>query len=324
VHQVSFHSRALGRDDRYLVYLPPHYAAQAARGKRFPVLYLLHGYPGTWNVFMNVGAAQVDANVLIAEHKMPPTIIVMPAGAQGLLHGDTEWANAGAGPWMDFVVDVVHDVDRRFATYADRRHRGLAGDSEGGYGAANIALHHLGMFSVFEGWSGYYTQTRSSVFKDATAAEIRDNSPAQYVGAVAPEIHRLGLRAYLYQGQTEQTPPPLMQGFADELHRAGADVRVGFFGGGHDWSLWRAQLPRMLEAAGQWFERPPRAAAGLAHIGRSLSAAQLAKLLAARHRRCVAIRPGTGVKIRRPCAAYRRSHPGLVRREGVAAGQPTP
>src|SRR5947208_14763597 len=38
---VSFHSAGTGRDERYLVYLPPGYAAAAAQGRRFPVLYLL-------------------------------------------------------------------------------------------------------------------------------------------------------------------------------------------------------------------------------------------------------------------------------------------
>jgi enterochelin esterase-like enzyme len=313
LREVRFHSEAIGRDDRYLVYLPPHYAREAAHGRRFPVLYLLHGYPGNWRVFTNVGAAQVDANVLTAEHRMPPTIMVMPAGRQSLLDGDTEWADTSAGRWMDFVVDVVHDVDRRFATYPDRRHRGLAGDSEGGYAATNIALHHLPMFSVVEAWSGYFTQTPTAVFKHATTAQLRANSPVDYVASLAPEIRRLGLRAYLYQGRTEPTPGRYMQSFADALHRAGAEVRVGFFRGAHDWRLWRDELPLMLETAGHWFDSPPRARASLAQVGTALTDKQLAQAIRARDRRCVARVPGPGVKLDRACRTYRRRHPRAVR-----------
>jgi len=159
VRQVSFFSPAAGGENRYLVYLPPGYDGR----RRYPVLYLLHGVPGKADVFTTVDPVQVFANVLIAHRRMRPMIIVMPVGRQGTLAGDTEWANTGSGRWMDFVLDVEHDVDRRFATLADRRHRGIAGDSEGAYGAINVALHHLGDFSVAESWGGYVDSTPDAV-----------------------------------------------------------------------------------------------------------------------------------------------------------------
>ena len=157
--------------------------------------------------------------MLIAQHRMPPTIMVMPAGRQSLLDGDTEWADAGAGRWMDFVVDVVHDVDHRFATYPDRRHRGLAGDSEGGYGATNIALHHLPMFSVFEAWSGYFTQTPTAAFSGATRGAAARQQPGR--------VRRLA-RAADPPPRPARVPVPgphgadaraLMQSFADAAPR---------------------------------------------------------------------------------------------------------
>lgn len=308
VHYASFFSRALGLRRQYAIYLPPHYASQAALGRRFGVLYLLHGYPGQPRVFIDAGAIAVDADVLITHHRIPPTILVMPAGKHSLFHGDTEWANTGAGRWEDFVLETVHDVDRHYSTFADRQHRGLAGLSEGGYAAVNIALRHLGAFSVAESWSGYFSQSATSVFSHATAAEVAANSPADYVPMLAPRIRRDGFRAWLYQGVTDTSSPSLISGFATELHHAGGDVHYGFFRGGHDWALWRRQLPHMLIVAGKWFSRRPAGRAGFSHVGRSLPDAVLRRIKVKRHRRCLARVPGPGVHIGLGCRLYRKKH----------------
>ena len=257
-------------------------------------MYLLHGYPGKMPVFVNVGAVGVATDIGIAHHTIPPMIIVMPGGKSGVLGADTEWANTPSGKWMSYVIDVVHDVDHRFATIPNRQHRGLAGDSEGAYGAVNIALHHLGLFSVLESWGGYFTETPTGVFKGASPATLAANSPAAYVGRLAPEIHRLGLRAWLYQGRTDPADPALVRSFALALHRAGADVRLGFFPGGHDWGLFRAQTPHMLAAAGRWFAQRPGGRTRFAHTGRALSKRTLHGIIARRrhhaHRRAILTR----------------------------------
>jgi enterochelin esterase-like enzyme len=302
---ISFPSPAVGATERYMVYLPPHYRAEAAQGRRFPVLYLLHGSPGADTGFVKIGAADVRMNTLIARHAVRPMILVMPAGAQGL-GGDTEWADTPRGRWMDFVVDVVHDVDHRFATIPRRRARGIAGISEGAYGALNIGLRHLGLFSVIESWSGYYRQTPTGPFMRATLAALRANSPADYVAGLAARIHRLGLRAWLLQGQVDWHSPQALVAFADALHAAGADVRYGFYPGGHDWALWRAQTPRMLIAASRWFSRRPRGAATLAGSGRApLSRAVRSRLF---RQSCLRMRVGGPVPIPGPCRAIRAAH----------------
>jgi predicted esterase len=206
---------------------------------------------------------------------------------------------------MDYVVDVVHDVDHRFATLPLRRDRGIAGVSEGGYGALNIALHHLGMFSVAESWSGYFTQTPSGPFTGAAPAVLRANSPAAYVSALSPRIHRLGLRTWLLQGRLDWRSPRALRAFATELHAAGADVHYGFFPGGHDWGLWRAQTPRMLMAASHWFARPPTRRAHFTHTGSAPSRATRRKLF---RRLCLSLKPGGPVPIPLSCRRYRSAH----------------
>ena len=259
IETVKFWSPALHQTRKYIVYLPPGYSEAAAAGRRFPAMYLLHAPPGRADGFIQAGALAVDADVMTARHEIRPMIFVLPNGKSGTFGNDTEWANARAGPYESFVLDVVHNVDRRFATLAERQHRGIGGLSEGGYGALNIGLHHLGDFSVLQSWSGYYTQTPTASFADETAGVLAANSPSYDVPSLAPAIRRLGLRVFLYQGVKDQIRPWRIRDFSQELYRAGAYVGYGFFPGGHDWGLWRGQMPHMLRLASAWFSTPPKA-----------------------------------------------------------------
>ena len=292
IQNVNFFSPALHGEHHYTVYLPPHYARQAARGRRFPVLYLLHGDPGSPEVFIRAGALAVQEDVLTARRRIRPMIVVMPAGRSGVFGGTgTEWANAQGGRYEDFVLDVMRNVDGRFATVRNRQGRGIGGLSEGGFGALNISLHHLAQFSVAESWSGYFNETRSGPFSNAPDALIRFNSPGKYVPAIAPAIRRMGYRAWIYQGQLDSNNPNHITRMSDELHAAGAEVHYGFFPGGHDWGLWRAQLPHMLIAASQWFATSPRQGAGaLSRAGHAGSPAAIRRYDIARRKTCLARR----------------------------------
>lgn len=253
----TFYSPALHRTAEYDIYLPPGYAGQAARGRRFGVLYLLGSPAGVPQGIFNTGAVAVRADLLIHAHRMAPMLVVVPRDKTGLFGNDTEWADAGAGRYEGFVLDAVRFIDRTYATYPDRQHRGVGGLSMGAYGAMNITLHHPGLFSVAESWSGYFEQTPTGPFAGASRAALAYNSPAQEVPRRAAEIHRLGLRAWIYQGSHDDVRVSDTASFAHALTRAGGRVRFAVYPGGHNWRLWRAQMPRQLLAASSWFSTPP-------------------------------------------------------------------
>ncbi len=243
---LTFHSAALGQTRRYDVYLPPGYGA--AGSPRYGVMYLLHGAPGAPRTFIDVGAAGVAMDTLVARHAISPFLIVMPDGRDGSFASDTEWADTAHGRYESFVLDVVRDVDRRFPTAADRRHRVIAGNSEGAYAAADLGLRHLRTFGALEAWSGYYRQTRTGVFKHAPAATLRRYSPAVNVRGLRAQIARLPVQAYLYAGAQDPDVGQLAP-FAADLRAAGAQVFTRVLKGRHDWRLWRAQTPAMLRWA---------------------------------------------------------------------------
>jgi|GEM_PF-613073 len=252
---VHFYSPALRRRADYLVYLPPGYSPR----RRYPVYYLLHGAPGGPQDFISVVNLDVRLSNRLSEHQLRPMILVMPDGrVNGDTFSDSEWANTRAGAYESFVLDVVRDVDRRFAAIPARWARVIAGYSAGGYGALNIALHHPQVFANVQSWSGYFVQSRrfSPVFAHASRAYIAYNSPLEYARRLSRRLlARYPLRVYMFTGRSDPDGRGIGR-MAAELRRAGAVASYNLFPGGHDWQVWYAQVDRMMEMASQMVSHP--------------------------------------------------------------------
>jgi S-formylglutathione hydrolase FrmB len=132
---------------------------------------------------------------------MQPVILVMPSGTRSYF-ADEEWANGviSGNQWETFVArDLVHAIDARYRTIRSGSARGLAGYSEGGYGALNIGLHHSGKFGLLESWSGYMQADDIPAIFGHDPAVLRYNSPADQVAVAAPllrgpDLHLVLLR----------------------------------------------------------------------------------------------------------------------------------
>jgi enterochelin esterase-like enzyme len=249
--ELHFQSGALGREDSYMVYEPAGFQQLAARGVRFPVLYLLHGTVSNALHYINVGRVGVNLDELLAAGRTKPFLIVMPESTDGSFVDDTEWANTPHGAYESEVLEIVRQVDEHFPTIANRSARAIAGLSMGGYGALNIGLHHLSTFGTIESWSGYFHQERSGPFSSATPVNLRFNSPAAYAPTLAAALRRLSLHVFLYGGRQDRLTHN-QPAFAQELRRLGVTVRAAEPPGVHDWRLWRAQMPTALRYAGRW------------------------------------------------------------------------
>jgi enterochelin esterase-like enzyme len=251
---VHFYSEALRRRTDYLVYLPAAYTPSP----RLPVFYMLHGMPGRPLAFTVNAHVEVRLEKLIRRHLVPPMILVFPDGRIGSrTQTDSEWANTPAGRFDSYVVDVVHDVDARFATLPRRQDRVIAGLSAGAYGAINVGLHHLELFGSIQVWSGYFTQTRTGVFARATSSELAYNSPIAFAATLAQKLRTFPLRAFLFVGRRDSDRGQLAP-MAAELKGVGADVRYAMYSGGHSWKLWSGHLDQLLIMAGYDVRHPLR------------------------------------------------------------------
>ena len=159
VVSITVHSAALEHnhvgdspDRAVAVYLPPNYEKGT---RRYPVLYLLHGYTGDEHGWMNpnyVGLPEM-MDSLIQKRAIVPMIVVMPNSFNRF--GGSMYTNSElTGNWEDFIVrDLVGYIDAHYRTLAATASRGIAGHSMGGYGALRIGMEHPEVFAAAYGMS---------------------------------------------------------------------------------------------------------------------------------------------------------------------------
>ena len=163
VVQVNFPSKNTSADNphwvgeggpRAFVYLPPTYDGK----KKFPVLYLQHGWGEDETAWMNQGRANLIMDNLIAEGKCEPFIIVCTYG----MTNECKWGHMHEFDWTVFqrvlVEDLIPYIDANFKTKADKRYRAMAGLSMGGMETKMCTLKYP---EVFDYWcllsGGTYT-----------------------------------------------------------------------------------------------------------------------------------------------------------------------
>lgn len=119
-------------------------------GRRYPVLYLLHGGVGNYRDWIRGG--QVDRLTMDL-----PLIVVMPDG--GRIGWYTDWFNHGEGgqpQWETYHIEqLIPWIDAMFPTVATREGRAIAGLSMGGFGAMSYAARHPDIFIAAAAFSGF-------------------------------------------------------------------------------------------------------------------------------------------------------------------------
>lgn len=141
-----------------LVFLPPQYFQRSYATFRFPVLELVHGSPG--RPYDWVGALHVTAalTALIGRHRAAPMVLVMPDSNGGIRMRASQCLDEPLGRKTDTYLsaDVPTDVLASFRVQPPGRHWGIAGYSEGGFCAANLALRHPAWYGAAASMSGYF------------------------------------------------------------------------------------------------------------------------------------------------------------------------
>ncbi len=137
---LSMQSRLLARAVPYCVLLPPDYDTQKTR--RYPVLYFLHGLGDNEQSLVNSGGFNLIED-LWEQRQLGEFLIVTPDGDRSFYINSRD----GRQRYQDFLVqEFLPAIEQRYRIRAERRYRGVAGVSMGGYGALRLALRHPELF----------------------------------------------------------------------------------------------------------------------------------------------------------------------------------
>jgi enterochelin esterase-like enzyme len=245
VRVTQLKGQVSGVNAEVYVWLPPQYHEAAYRHRRFPVVELLPGYPGSAKAWF--GSLKVHEQLLpmMRAGQVAPFILVAPRTTL-LAKVDTGCANipgtVNADSWLS--IDVPKMVTDNFRAEAAPDGWATAGYSAGAHCATKLAVAHPDRYRAAASLSGYNDPMgeRKSLAAQSLALR-RQNNPY------------LLLRAY-------RTPPRVALYFSGESgdgYQAGAALQqiakppttvdvvlLPRSAGGHDMGLWRPQVPQVF------------------------------------------------------------------------------
>lgn len=171
VRSIYYWSDINGLERPVNVYVPAEYEQHPE--KKYPVLYLVHGWGEDENGWSNQGHMANIMDGLIASGKAVPMIVVMPSGD---IKTSPDVRQASGDVTEIFAKNLVPYIDKTFRTYTDREHRAMAGLSRGGFQTCMTVFNHMDMFAWMGTFSGFFVRGNegvvnafNGVFKDPQA-----------------------------------------------------------------------------------------------------------------------------------------------------------
>ena len=248
LHEESFDSSILARSWMYEIYLPKDYAQS---GRRYPVVYLLHGYNDVPTSWADKAGIVEMADRMIASGVLVPCILVMPsAGRSWYIDGPEKMETA-------FIDNLIPQIDSHYRTRTGRSGRMVAGLSMGGYGAMRLALRHPDRFSAMALMSPAIYAPDPPFISGARLAPAfqtngmfdpdrwREMNYPSLLDAFAKTGRRL--RVQLTAGlQDPYGTETAAQSFVVAWRHHGWQAELKLTPGAHDFAFWRTSLPEAL------------------------------------------------------------------------------
>lgn len=263
---LKLKSTILGKEVEYSLYLPSDYDQS---NRRYPVLYLLHGYTDDETGWTQFGEVKAIADQQLKAMEMTSMIIAMPDG------GVSWYINSADGKvkYEDFFIkEFIPHIDATLRTRAEKGFRGIAGLSMGGHGTMIMAIKYPNLFAVAAPLSaGIFTRDEllnmpdenwDNVFgppygKNKGEARLTDHLNKNWILSLVNDATTDDLKKVKYYIDCGDKDF-LIKGNM-ELHSILIDKKVPHEfrvrDGVHNWEYWRTALPEVFRFVSSVFHR---------------------------------------------------------------------
>lgn len=243
VSRIWYDSPALGLERRMTVYTPAGYETS---GKRYPVLYLLHGMGGDEEAWISLGRTAQILDNLIAQGKARPMIVVMPNGnasqeaapgesSRGMVPPTMQLPKTMEGSYEQAFPEIVKFIDKNYRTIKSKSGRAIAGLSMGGFHSLHISKQYPDMFNYIGLFSAAIMPNKevSSPIYENMEGKLKvqfDKNPALYWIAI-------GKTDFLYKANEEYRKLLDEKGYKYTYYESDE---------GHIWKNWRIYLTEFV------------------------------------------------------------------------------
>jgi len=229
IREIYFPSESTNTSRRAFVYTPPDYEKDL--NKRYPVLYLQHGWGENEYGWPNQGKTNLIMDNLIAEGKAKPFIIVMTYGMTndvkigGLRNFDIK-------PFQTVLVDeLIPYIDANFRTLTDRPHRAMAGLSMGGFETRLVTLSNIDTFSHI----GLFSGGSISLDDVNNTPGFKDKVRLVFVSYGSRELDRMREGGWAFGGNPEESTEAISKEGINSHFYVSPNTA-------HEWQSWRRSL----------------------------------------------------------------------------------
>jgi enterochelin esterase-like enzyme len=247
VRSIYYWSAINGMERHCNVYVPAEYEANPQ--KKYPVLYLLHGWGEDENGWSNQGHVGNIMDGLIASGKAVPMIIVMDCG-DIKTNSDVRSASTNDVTQI-YVKDLMPFIESTFRTKADRQNRAMAGLSRGGMQTTMTVFGNMDKFAWIGTFSGFFIgMPRMGANATDEQPDMKTQVETAFNGVFkdAAAFNKQMNLLFISTGTEERTPKEAV----DALKAKGVNVVYHESQGtAHEWLTWRRALnefaPRLFK-----------------------------------------------------------------------------
>ncbi|GAA3816550.1 alpha/beta hydrolase [Streptomyces chiangmaiensis] len=242
VRVTQLRGRVSGIEAEVYVWLPPQYDEPAYRNRKFPVVELLSGYPGSARAWFGSLKVHEQLLPLMRNRQVAPFILVAPR-TNLIAKVDTGCANipgtVNADTWLS--IDVPKMVTDNFRAESAPDGWATAGYSAGAHCATKLVVAHPDRYRAAISLSGYNDPIGERRSLAARSLLLRRENNPYFLLRGYRTPPRISLYLSGQQGDGYQAASAL-QAIAKPPTTVRA-VLIPRSAGGHNMALWRPQIP---------------------------------------------------------------------------------